>query len=143
MSDFKVPTIKKVIFTTVLDVRIYDINYGNHLGHDSLISLLHEARMRLLKKYGYTELNIQGLGILVTNLVINYLGEAFHSDKLVINIGIHDISRTSVDLTYQIQLENQNKEVAKALTTITFYDYQKQKVAKIPSEFLTILEIEN
>ena len=52
IEKFKIPSIQKIAFTTTLDVRISDINYGNHLGHDSLISLLHEARMRFLKQTG-------------------------------------------------------------------------------------------
>ena len=40
---------KKFIFSTDIAVRISDINYGGHLGHDSIISLIHEARVRFLK----------------------------------------------------------------------------------------------
>lgn len=139
MSIFKVPQIAETVFSTTLDVRISDINYGNHLGHDSLISLLHEARMRFLTKNGYTELNIEGLGILVTNLAVNYLGEAFYGDQLIIDIGLGDIGKTSIDLVYQALDSDKKKDIAKALTTITFYDYQKQKVARIPQEFLSRL----
>lgn len=137
MSIFKVPSITTSIFNTTLEPRIYDINYGNHLGHDSLISLLHEARMRFLKQLGYSELNIEGLGILVTNLVVNYLGEAFYGDKLTINIGLGDVSKTSIDIIYEVKNDEKAIEVARALTTITFYDYTRKRVAKIPQGFLT------
>lgn len=140
MSIFKVPAITEIIFSTLLEVRIYDVNYGNHLGHDSLISLLHEARIKFLKKYGHSELNINGLGILITNLAVNYVGEAFYADKLTINIGLGEIGRTSIDLIYQAIDNDRNKEIAKAITTVTFYDYQKQKIAKIPQEFLSQLK---
>ncbi len=53
----KVPAITQCLFSATLEVRISDINYGNHLGHDSLVSLLHEARVRFLRHLGYTELN--------------------------------------------------------------------------------------
>src|SRR6185437_3699993 len=106
MQNFKVAAITKVMFHTTLEVRISDINYGNHLGHDLLVSLLHEARVRFLKKLGYdNELNIDGMGMLMTNLVVNYLNEAFYADKLTINIGIGEITRTSVQLIYQAMIE--------------------------------------
>jgi len=35
-------------FSTELDVRIQHINRGNHLGNDSLITFLNEARVRFL-----------------------------------------------------------------------------------------------
>lgn len=124
------------MFSTLLEVRIYDINYGNHLGHDSLISLLHEARLRFLKELGYTELDIHGLGTIITNLVVNYVHEAFYSDKIIINIEIINTSGTSLQILYQAKAAETNKEIAKALTTLSFFDYQKRKVAKIPQEFL-------
>lgn len=127
------------MFNTILEVRIYDINYGNHLGHDSLISLFHEARVRFLGKLGYTELNIQGLGLLVTNLVVNYLHEAFYSSKLIIGLGIENISKASFDMVYQACDAEKNKEIGRALTTLTFYDYAKSSVARIPQEFLDAL----
>lgn len=136
MFTHKVPNLLDKIFSTVLEVRIYDINYGHHLGHDSLVSLLHEARMRFLTKNGYSEMNIHGLGILVTNLYVNYLAESFYGNQLTIHIGINKISRTSIDFLYEVIDNSTLKSIARALTTITFYDYQHQKIAKIPEEFL-------
>lgn len=89
--NFKIPEIPKPLFETNIAVRVSDINYGNHLGHDSLVSYFHEARVQFLNKLGYTELDISGLGILVTNLVVNYINEAFYADILTINIGVGDV----------------------------------------------------
>ena len=141
MSDFKIPNLKKVIFHTILEVRIDNINYGNHLGHDSLVSLLHEARVRFLRELGYSELDICGSGILINNLVVNYINEAFYSDKLIINIEIGDITRTSMQLIYQAINQKTEQEIARALTTMIFYDYQKSRVVKIPQSFLSSLAL--
>lgn len=144
MLNYKIPELTDIIFNTELDVRIYDLNYGQHLGHDSLISLLHEARVKFLKSHGYTEFDICGLGILISNLVVNYLGESFYSDKLEINIGIGEINKTRMDSMYQVIASERNKEIARALTTLTFYDYRIRKVARIPKEFLSkIISQEN
>ncbi|MEC9409439.1 MAG: hypothetical protein VYD52_03175, partial [Pseudomonadota bacterium] len=45
-------------FSTHLTVRVSDINYGNHLGNDRMISLLHEARLRYLHDHDFSEFNI-------------------------------------------------------------------------------------
>ncbi len=37
-------------FTTDIDVRITDLNYGGHLGNDKFLSIAHEARVRFLKQ---------------------------------------------------------------------------------------------
>ena len=137
MLTFKIPPPEKIIFNTALEVRIYDINYGNHLGHDSLVSMLHEARVRFLRHLGYSELNIDGLGLLVTNLVVNYVGEAFLSDVISINIEITNTTKTTIEIVYQAVDSKTKKEIARGLTTMVFFDYQKRKVARIPQKFLS------
>lgn len=139
MEKIKFPNVK-TIFKTDLTVRIYDLNYGNHLGNDSLVSLLHEARVRFFKSHGFTELDIDGVGILITNLVINYKAEAFYGDEITVEIGLDDLSKIGVDFMYTIKLKNINTEIAKAITTATFFDYKKSKVVKIPMIFLDLIK---
>ena len=43
-----------------IPVRITDINYGDHVGNDSLVGIIHEARMQFLQRYNFTELDIEG-----------------------------------------------------------------------------------
>ncbi len=135
--NVKVPHIENCLFSKDIEVRISDINYGNHLGHDSIVSFFHEARVRFLKKLGYSELDIDGFGILVTNLSVNYINEAFYSDKVIIKIGLGEVKRTSVNLIYNALIYETNKELANAITTITFYDFNKRKITRIPEGFLT------
>jgi len=135
--NIKVPRIENTIFSTLIEVRVSDINYGNHLGHDSAVSFFHEARVRFLKGLGYSELNIDGFGILITNLIVNYINEAFYSDKVTIKIGLGEVKKTSIDLIYNAQLYETDKMLANAITTITFYDFNKRKAARIPKGFLT------
>lgn len=132
MQKIKLPDIANPLFSTTLDIRISDINYGNHLGNDSLVTLLHEARIRFFAHLGMREINSNGIGILVTQLIVNYKNQAFHGEHVIITMGISDLSKTSIDLQYQLSCENPKKEIARALNTITFYDYQKGKVSKIP-----------
>jgi acyl-CoA thioesterase FadM len=39
-------------YTTLLTVRVTGINAGNHLGNDSMISMISEARARFLFEFG-------------------------------------------------------------------------------------------
>lgn len=132
MNKFDFPKITKPAFTTDLQVRIYDINYGNHLGHDSLVSLIHEARMRFLRQHGFTEINVGGVGILVTNLLVNYKAEAFYADNIEIDIAVEEASKTSLDFHYLVKLKVSGRVIANAITTVTFYDYKKGKVLRVP-----------
>jgi 4-hydroxybenzoyl-CoA thioesterase len=107
------------------------------------VSFFHEARVRFLKKFGYTELNVEGVGMLVTNLLVNYLTESFYADNITLNIAIGENTRTSLQLIYQAIIQGSDREIARAVTTMTFYDYQKKKVAKIPQNFLSIIGLNN
>ena len=43
-------------FSTELSVRIGDVNQANHLGHDRMITMIHEARIQFFKALGYEEI---------------------------------------------------------------------------------------
>lgn len=122
-------------FSTQINVRITDLNYANHLANDSLLSLLHEARVRFLDSYGYSEIDIEGVSTMMADAVIIYKSQGFYGDSLTIEIGMGDISKKSCDLYYRITKPDQ-KVVALCKTAIVFYDFQNQKPVPIPSEFV-------
>ena len=51
MARIKLDLPERFPFSTELRVRITDVNYGGHMGNDSLLGLLHEARVRFLEHY--------------------------------------------------------------------------------------------
>jgi acyl-CoA thioester hydrolase len=124
------------LFSTQIPIRITDLNYGNHLGNDALLSIIHEARVQFLSTYGYSEANVEGVGIMMADVVIIYKSQGFYGDVLTIQIGIDDISKKSCDFYYLITNQSE-KVVALCKTAIVFYDYQLQKPALIPAKFLT------
>lgn len=128
---------KKLVFSTNLQVRIYDINYGNHLGHDSLISLIHEARVRFFKLHGFTELSVEGdVGIVLTKLTVNYKAESFYADNIQIDILVGEVSKVGLDFYYVAKLKETGKEIANGVTTAVFFDYKQAKLARMPQVFL-------
>ena len=140
MSRLKLQMPETYLFSTTIDVRITDINYGNHLANDSLLSIIHEARVRFLNHFGYTELNIEGIGIMMADVVIIYKTQSYYGDSLKIEIGIGDISKKSCDLFYRITKED-DKVVALCKTTIVFFDYQTQKPARMSERFIEKLNL--
>lgn len=63
-----------------IPVRITDINYGNHVGNDSLVGIINEARLQLLQHFGFSELNIEGIGLILGELLIEFKKESFYKD---------------------------------------------------------------
>jgi acyl-CoA thioester hydrolase len=123
-------------FSTDVRVRISDINYGNHLGNDALLSLVHEARLQFLQSRGFSELDIDGCGLILTDAVIVYKSQGFHGDLLTILAAVGDFTKYGCDFFYKVIRKNGGKEVARAKTGIVFFDYNRQKVAPVPAAFL-------
>ena len=48
MARIKLTLPENFNFSTNIEVRITDINYGGHLGNDSVLEIIHEARIRML-----------------------------------------------------------------------------------------------
>jgi acyl-CoA thioesterase FadM len=59
-------------FSTIIPIRISDVNYGGHVGNDSFLSLLHEARLRFLHQFGYSEMSVEGVGLIMSDVGIEY-----------------------------------------------------------------------
>ena len=72
MTRVEINLPEKFIYTTEITLRISDINYNDHLGNDTMLSLAQEARLRFLSKYGFTELNIAGAGIIMVDAAVRY-----------------------------------------------------------------------
>ncbi|MCP5160985.1 MAG: acyl-CoA thioesterase [Hahellaceae bacterium] len=135
MSRIKIEIPAGTGFSVRLVVRISDINYGGHLGHDRLISMLHEARMQFFQHWGYEELNVEGVGTVIADLGIRYLGEAFVGNELVIEMIPGDVSRKGFALFYKVHRAIDQLPVAQAKTALVFFDYADHKAVDIPSAF--------
>lgn len=140
MPRIKIELPQKFIFKTELALRITDINYGGHLGNDSLLSIIHEARVRFLNYLGYSESNLEGNGIIMIDAAIQYKSEGFYGDSLIIEIDVNSFSGIGCDFVYRITNKSNGKVIALAKTGIVFFNYEKRKTVSVPSEFALKIE---
>lgn len=124
-----------VHFRTSIAIRITDINYGGHLANDSILSIIHEARVQFYKHYGYDELDVEGIGTIMSDVAIMYKAEAFYGDVLDIEISAAEFVRVSHDLYYRLTSRNTGNEIARARTHMVFFDYTEKRVKAIPKKF--------
>ncbi len=143
MPRLKIDLPQKYIFETEIEIRITDLNYGGHLGNDVFLSIIHEARVRFLKKLGYSEKDIEGVSIIMGDAAIVYKSEVFHGDVLNVQIALDDLSRMSCDLKYLLINKTTGKEAARAKTGIVFFDYQSRNITDMPEKFRTLIETLN
>ena len=141
MARIKIEIPDKFIYKTEIPIRITDINYGGHLGNDSLLSIIHEARVRFLNHIGYSESNVEGNGIIMIDAAVQYKSEGFYGDELIIEIAVTDFSGIGCDFIYKVINKNSNKEIAVAKTGIVFFNYEKRKPAPVPPEFKKKIEV--
>lgn len=134
MARIKIDIPESVLFTTEIDVRITDLNYGGHVGNDSVLSIIHEARVRFLKSIGFEHeaSGPGGVGIILSDVAIVYKGEIFYGDRLITEISAGDFSRAGFDLFYRIISTGSHKEVVRAKTGIVCFDYNSRSVVAIP-----------
>jgi acyl-CoA thioester hydrolase len=125
------------VFRTEISVRITDLNYGGHVGNDTILSLVHEARAQYYRELGLkNELNIEGnIGQIITDAAVVYKSESFFGDILLVDIATDDFNKYGFDMLYRITNKLSGKEVARAKTGIVCFDYDRRKVSQIPQSF--------
>ncbi len=122
-------------FTTRLEVRIGEVNYGRHLGNDAMLSLLQEARLRFLAAAGFSELDAGGPSLILTGIAIRFLRQAFHRDELEIGVAAVEPSRCAFALVYRVTRAADGAEIARARTDMACFDYERQKPARMADRF--------
>lgn len=128
-------------YSTELTVRITDLNYGGHLGNADTLVLLHEARVRFLKSFGYSEIDVEGFGTIMVDAAIQFKAQAFAGDVLVAEVAAGDFSRLGCDIFYRLTNKETGAVVAVAKTGVSVFDYENQKRVSPPASFVKKLSV--
>jgi len=128
-------------FSVQIPVRITDLNYGGHVGNDSILSLIHEIRVQFLRHHGYGELDIAGVGLIMADVTIEFKSELFYGDSLWASVAAAEFSRVGFELYYRLEKKSGEKmvPVAFARTAMICYDYSLKKIVSVPKEVCTRL----
>ena len=140
MSRIQIELPGKFPFATEVTLYLSHMNYGGHLDNALLLTVVSEARARFFKSLGYTELDVEGVGIIVSDAALQYRSEAFHGEVMVIKMGAADFGSKGCDLLWCMNEKSTNREVARGKTGIVFFDYATRKIAQVPENFRAKLE---
>jgi len=126
-------------FSTFIPLRITDINYGGHVGNDSVLSVIHESRIQFLAFYGYTEMNFCGTNLIMSDVGIEFKNELFYGDKIKASVAIAEISKVSFAVYYKLEKETTDRFIlaATARTGMVCYNYETKKIAPVPEKIKT------
>jgi acyl-CoA thioester hydrolase len=136
MSRIKIQLPEQFSFFCLIPIRITDINYGGHAGNDTILSIVHEARMQYFSSMGYTEMNFGGAGMIMADAAIEFKSELFYGDVVMASVAAGEISKIGFDLFYKLEKEADGKKtiVALAKTGMICYDYEREKIIPVPDE---------
>jgi acyl-CoA thioester hydrolase len=123
-------------FTTFIPVRITDLNYGGHVGNDTVLSIVHEARMQFLQHYGYTEMIFCGTGMIMSDVCMEFKNELFYGDNVKASVAIAEFSKVSFAFYYKLEKEINGHTVLAAIarTGMVCYNYEAKKIAPVPEK---------
>ncbi len=122
-------------YSTHLTVRVTDINSANHLGNDSMISMISEARARFFFDFGLEGTQEDGTGTIVTDLATTYKNEARARDQLLFEVGVMDFNKYGGDIMFRITRPRDNSLIAMAKSGFVFFNYRTRKVVSMPEAF--------
>ena len=118
-------------FSTELDVRIQHINRGNHLGNDSLITFLNEARVRFLPEQINTAQDSH-IWMINADLAVIYKSEAFYGEILKIEVATGDVHKYGFDLLFRVTEVKTGRDVAHAKMAMLMFDSSARKLTQPP-----------
>ena len=131
------------------EVRVGDINYGNHMGNDKALLIFHDARLKFLESLGFSEKNIGGPGIIMRDAHINFRKEVYLHDELTVDVGIENVSNSAFEMTYNVirivnsqqssvvsRQSDEGEVVFTGSTGLVAFDYERKRPVRLPEEFL-------
>lgn len=128
-------------FHVSIPIRITDINYGGHVGNDTVLTLIHEARMKFLLEHNFTEMDFGGTGLIMTDVIIEFKKEIFYGDKVDVFVAISNFTRAGFDIFYKLVKSVEDLQVATAKTGMICYDYNMKKIVTVPTSVLQTFKI--
>jgi acyl-CoA thioesterase FadM len=132
MPRLKLEPLDKYPFSIDITVRVTDLNYGGHLGNDSLLSMIHEARVAFLHYHGFTEMDFAGVSLIIGDTAIVYLGEAFAGDILRFEAAAGEPSSRGFRLFFRITNTKDNTPIALVENGMVCYDYKSRTTKNLP-----------
>ena len=131
--QFQLP--EHFLFSTELQIYISHVNQGGHLDNAQLLTLVSEARVRFFQWLGYREAGVEGLSIVVGDIVAQYKSEGFHGETMCVEMVPADFNPYGFDLVFRMADKASRREVARGKVGVVFVDPAHKKVALLPERF--------
>ncbi|HEX8333772.1 MAG TPA: thioesterase family protein [Segetibacter sp.] len=138
MERVKLNLTEQFLFSTIIPIRITDLNYGGHVGNDTFLSIIHEARQQYLKHFGYSELEFAGTSLIMADAAIEFKKELKYGDAVKVSVNATGFDKLGFDLHYLLEVEKEGETLlaGKAKTGMLCFNYTEKKKVAVPEEAL-------
>ena len=122
-------------FTYQFTIQAVHINYRGHLGHDSVVQILNEARANMFRALGISELDLGDgkTGVITRDTVVNYKSQGFVYQTLSVESQVGEIGPDAFTVSQRIKRDGHL--VALAETGLVGFDYKTRTTVPIPETF--------
>jgi 4-hydroxybenzoyl-CoA thioesterase len=124
-----------VIFEYHMTIAKEHENAGGHLAHDKVVTIIGDCRDAWFASMGFPGCIVENLGIVNSDLMLMYIAEGFHNDKLTVQLALADMNQYGGDMLMQATREQDGQVVFRAKSGFVFYDYTIRKVSPRPAIF--------
>ena len=142
MARVQIATPEHFPFSCLSPVRITDLNYGKHVGNDTVLSFIHEARVQFLRSRGLDEVGPDQTGLIMGDVAIQFRQEIFYGHILRVYVAVMDMGRVGFDLVYKMETTNAegnslpvSREAVLAKTGMVCFDYRAGKIMSVPPDW--------
>jgi acyl-CoA thioester hydrolase len=97
-------------FSRPIEPRFGDLDVNGHINNVAIAGLFEDTRIRFARANGF-HASVHGLATMIASLAIEYLGEGYYPDTLVVHNAVERLGRTSHSV---IQL------IVQGATTVAF-----------------------
>ena len=127
------------MFIFYYTVKQEDLNYGNHVGNERALLFFQWTRESFLRQNNLSETNIgDGSGFIQVEATVQYKKQLFLDQKIEVRITKIEIKGLKIIFEYEIY---SGKDLAITGTaTVLAYNYEEQKIKKIPANFKELIE---
>lgn len=124
------------VYRVEIPVRITDLSSGIHLAFDKVVSIVNDASAHFFKDWGMERTSNLKESMIYTDLCVSYRSEAFFGDILVVDIAVGKVLKKGIDLVFRIRRKGQEKDIALAVISVLFFDYENHRAIEVPERIL-------
>ena len=116
-----------------------DLNYGNHVGNERALLFFQWTRESFLRQNNLSETNIgDGSGFIQVEATVQYKKQLFLNQK--IEVRITKIEIKGLKIIFEHEIYSGEDLVIIGTVTVLAYNYEEQKVKKVPANFKELVE---